>query len=103
MSNPSQQAQQLMSTLSGLLKEAQNDPDSVQIDIGEARKMKDLLTNIISAHDQQEQGGKEEKGGKQSKSLSKEEDEGEEDKESDDEKENDEEKESTQKKSPLGQ
>jgi hypothetical protein len=104
MSNPSQQAQQLMSTLSGLLKQAQNDPDSVQIDIGEARKLKDLLSNILNAHDQQEQeGGKEEKGGKQSKSSSKEGEEDEENKEPDEEKEDDEEKEGTQKKSPLGQ
>jgi hypothetical protein len=92
MSNPSEQAKQLMSTLSGLLKQAQQDPDSVQIDIGQAREIKDALANLVTASEQGggEGGGKEAKGGKGGKQG----------KSSMENGDDDDEKDSSQKKSP---
>ena len=54
--NPTQQVKQLMSSLNSLLEQAKTDP-SIEIDIGEARKMKDALSNLISANDQKQQAG----------------------------------------------
>jgi len=54
--NPTQQVKQLMSSLNSLLEQAKTD-SSIEIDIGEARKMKDALSNLISANDQKQQAG----------------------------------------------
>jgi hypothetical protein len=96
MSNPSQQVQQMMQALEGLLKQAQADPDAVQIDVGEARKVKELLDNFIAAKDQEQaEGGKGGKSGKSGKSGN-----GDDEKDEEKDKEDDDKDSSGQKKSP---
>jgi hypothetical protein len=66
--NPSHDLKVLLPQLLDTLKQAADDPDSVDIDMGQAQQTRDALNNIINAK-QQEGGGKSGKsgGGKSSK------------------------------------
>src|SRR5262249_41478174 len=94
--NPSHDLKVFMPQLLNILKQAMQDPDAVDIDMGQAQQARDALNNIINAKQQQQQ-----QGGKSGKSASKD-DEKAEDTKKDDDKKDDDDKDSSQKKSQSG-
>jgi hypothetical protein len=61
--NPSHDLKVLLPQLLNTLKQAMQDPESVDIDLGQAQEVRDALNNIINAKQQQQQGGKSGKSG----------------------------------------